>query len=272
MSISRTKSYIIITLVYLLASIVGCLVYLLCPFELWLSLLLADVAATALTFVFSLIFKNASVYDPYWSVAPMVILIALALKEGFSLAGLVVILTVLIWGVRLTANWAYTFGGMSCQDWRYTMLEGKCGALYPIVNFLGIHLFPTLVVYLCILPAALVVTSDAAFSPLSLIGALISLIAALLQGVSDFEMHKYRKERKTPFRHPNYLGEILMWWGVALYSAFTLGASAICFVGAVLNTLMFLFVSIPLSEGRQAAKEGFADYKRRTRMLLPFKK
>jgi hypothetical protein len=39
--------------------------------------------------------------------------------------------------------------------------------------------------------------------------------------------------------------------------------------GAAANTCLFLFISIPLAERRQARKEGFADYKKQTRMLLP---
>jgi hypothetical protein len=42
--------------------------------------------------------------------------------------------------------------------------------------------------------------------------------------------------------------------------------------GAVINTLMFLFVSIPMADKRQAKKEGFSQYKSSTRMLLPIKK
>jgi hypothetical protein len=36
--------------------------------------------------------------------------------------------------------------------------------------------------------------------------------------------------------------------------------------------MLFLFVSIPLAEGKQAKKHGFLEYKKQTRMLLPIKK
>src|SRR5580698_10001606 len=35
--------------------------------------LFADILATVIVFIFSVIFKNASLYDPYWSVAPPLI-------------------------------------------------------------------------------------------------------------------------------------------------------------------------------------------------------
>jgi len=73
---NRAVSFIVVTLVYIIAIVVGVLVYRVLTLDWWLSLLIADVAATVATFIFSLIFKNASVYDPYWSVQPPVILVA----------------------------------------------------------------------------------------------------------------------------------------------------------------------------------------------------
>ena len=281
MKMNRASSFVLLALVYLLASAVGVLVYLWMPGDMWLRLLVADVAATLLTFVYSLLFHNASVYDPYWSVQPMVILSAFILTETVTAGKLLLLVAVCFWGLRLTANWAYTFHGMEHQDWRYTMLKEKTGVFYPIINLVGIHMVPTLVVYGCTLPGVMLMQSSGEFSPLCLIGLAISVLAVFLQGISDIQMHKYRKNRKTPFieiglwkhaRHPNYLGEILMWWGVAAYTVAALGFQWYYIAGAVANTLLFFFVSIPMADGRQSRKQGFSEYKKRTRMLLPIPK
>lgn len=71
---NRAASFVVVSAVYLAAIAVGVAVYNWLPYPWWLSLLMADVAATVLVFAFSLVFKNASVYDPYWSVQPPVIL------------------------------------------------------------------------------------------------------------------------------------------------------------------------------------------------------
>lgn len=278
---NRFFSLLTVTLIYVAAGIFGVLLYRELAFDWWLSLLIADLAATAFVFAFSLIFANASVYDPYWSVQPPVILIAFALGKGLTALTAGLIFAVSFWALRLTANWAYTFYGLSCQDWRYTMLKEKTGVFYPVINFVGIHCVPTLVVYFCILPAVYAVREGLDGSVFSFLFILLSLLAALLQGAADIQMHKYRKNRTAPFirtglwkysRHPNYLGEILMWWGVAL-AVITANTEAWHLaLGAVMNTLLFLFVSIPMADGRQARKEGFAEYKNSTRMLLPIKK
>lgn len=279
---SRAASFLTVSLIYIAASVLGVLVFKAFPYALWLRLLIADVAATVFVFLFSHVFKNASVYDPYWSVAPALILALFALQSAVTPLRLLLLLTVGVWGVRLTANWAYTFGDLTHEDWRYRMLREKTGAFYPIINLIGIHIVPTLVVYGCILPAAYAFYMDLALSPFAIPCLLLSLLAVLLQGTADVQMHRFRKNRTSVFirdglwkysRHPNYLGEILFWWGVGLAVFACLHYSAPYFLaGAFANTCLFLFVSIPMAEGKQSKKEGYAAYKAETRMLLPIKK
>ena len=206
---------------------------------------------------------------------------AFAIGRELTALGILLIIAVSYWSVRLTANWSYTFGGLSHQDWRYTMLKEKTGVFYPIINLVGIHMVPTLVVYGCILPAVYAIIHHLSATPGSIVCICISLGAATMQGVADAQMHKYRKNRTGAFirsglwrysRHPNYLGEILMWWGVALSVIFALPSVWYLAAGALANTVLFLVVSIPMADGRQAKKEGFPEYMRQTRMLLPMKK
>lgn len=281
-NISRAWSFVLIALIYAAATAVGVVCYIYLPFAFWLNLLLADIAATVVTFVFSLIFRNASVYDPYWSVQPLVIVVGYAVaRKDLTVTQILPLIAVLLWGIRLTANWAYTFYGLGFQDWRYTMLCEKTGKLYPVVNFVGIHLVPTLVVYGCVLPIAFTFEEAPAFNAGAAVFFALSVAATVLQGAADIQMHRYRKNRNGTFmrnglwkysRHPNYLGEILMWWGVALAYVCVMPSRWYLIAGAVANTLLFLCVSIPLAEGRQSRKEGFAEYKKQTRMLLPLPK
>ena len=278
---SRAASFIAVAVVYIIATTVGVLVYRALDLYWWLSLLIADVLATVATFIFSLIFKNASVYDPYWSVQPPVILVAFAIGRELTLLGILLLLVVSFWAIRLTANWAYTFANLNHQDWRYTMLKEKTGVFYPIINFVGIHMVPTLVVYGCVLPAVYAIREALSANIPSIICLCGSLGAAVMQGIADIQMHKYRKNRNGAFiriglwkysRHPNYLGEILMWWGVAAAVVLASPSAWYLAAGAVANTILFLAVSIPMADGRQSRKAGFAEYKAETRMLLPIKK
>lgn len=278
---SRLASFIVILLVYIIATAVGVLIYNALNYSWWLSLLIADVGATVVTFIFSVIFNNASVYDPYWSVQPPVILIAFCLGKSLNLLSALLLIAVGYWALRLTANWAYTFANLNHQDWRYTMLREKTGVFYPLINFLGIHLVPTLVVYGCILPAVYAVVHQISPNFLSVIFIVLAIGSATMQGIADVQMHRYRKNRTSAFirsglwkhsRHPNYLGEILMWWSVALSVVCANINAWFLISGAIANTLLFVFISIPLADGRQSRKQGFKEYKNQTRALLPFKK
>lgn len=278
---SRALSFAVVAVVYIIATVAGVVTFKALSLEWWLSLLIADTVATVVTFVFSLVFGNASVYDPYWSVQPPVILTAFAMGRNLTSFGAMLLIAVTFWAVRLTANWAYTFRNLNHQDWRYTMLCEKTGAFYPVINFVGIHMVPTLVVYGCILPAVYAIREGLSANIGSVIFLCLSVAAATMQGVADIQMHRYQKNRTTAFirtglwkysRHPNYLGEILMWWGVALAVVCTAPDAFYLCAGAVANTVLFFAVSIPMADGRQSRKKGFSEYKKQTRMLLPIKK
>lgn len=278
---SRALSFAVVAFVYIIAILSGIATFRFFEFNWWLSLLIADVAATIVTFIFSLIFGNASVYDPYWSVQPPVIVLSFAFGQELTALGFLLVFAISFWAVRLTANWAYTFGNLTHQDWRYTMLREKTGVFYPLINFIGIHMVPTLVVYGCTLPAVFAILEGLSLNMGSLVFVLLSFCAASMQGIADIQMHKFRKNRTGNFirtglwkysRHPNYLGEILMWWGIALAVICSMPSAWYLMAGAFANTLLFLTVSIPLAEGKQSVKEGFVDYKKQTRMLLPVTK
>ncbi len=278
---SRAASFAVIFLIYSAAAVLGIAIYNALDFHPFVSLLIADAAATVFTFIFSVIFRNASVYDPYWSVQPIVIIAACAVGTELTFLRLALFAAISVWGMRLTANWAYTFSGLDHQDWRYTMLEEKCGAFYPVINFIGIHMVPTLIVWGCTLPAFYAFIYGGEESPLSLIFICVSLGAVILQGTADRQMHGYRKHRDGEFcrhglwkwsRHPNYLGEILMWWGIALAVIVSFPSVWYLAGGAAANTLLFFTVSIPMAEGKQSAKSGYEQYKRETRVLLPIRK
>ena len=69
--------------------------------------LVADIVATVVVFIFSIIFKNGSLYDPYWSVAPPVIIgyWIFNAQTGFSTVSVLLFLVTLLWSIRLTLNW-----------------------------------------------------------------------------------------------------------------------------------------------------------------------
>ncbi len=268
-------------IVYALALAVALFVYRRVAGNVLLRVFAADIAATVFVYAVSLPLGNASVYDPYWSVAPVVMLPLCMADFGVWNAGTIALLVcVSYWGIRLTANWAYTFQGYDNQDWRYTMLREKSGAFYPLVSLFGIMLFPTLVVFFCLMPA-LNYIQIGGVNFVTMLGFALCLSAATLQLIADVQLHRFQKRAANRgqiirsgvwrhARHPNYLGEILMWWGVFLVLVSVRPDLWLLGIGALTNTLMFLFISIPMAETRMAGyKEGFDRYVKETNKLFP---
>ena len=71
------------------------------------------------------------------------------------------LIAVCYWAIRLTGNWAYTFPDLNKQDWRYDMYKEKFPRLWHVVNFAGINLMPTIVVFLAMVPGVLLIEQTA---------------------------------------------------------------------------------------------------------------
>ncbi len=280
---SRTIGFIALYLVYIIATLIIILVSRQFRWAgLFPQLFAADIAGTLFVWLMSIILNNSSVYDPYWSVAPIVLLLLGELHLGILNTG-VFLMTgiILIWGIRLTAHWSTTFKSLQIQDWRYAQLRQVHPRLWPLINLFGIHLFPTLVVFFVLVPVFEFVLNFTFVNFGIVISMLISLFAVFLQHKSDTHMRLFRRDpansgrvNRTGIwkysRHPNYLGEILMWWGVYLMMFFSAPSLWLYIIGPLINTLMFVFISIPLMESRQIDnKPEYKDYKDRTGMLLP---
>ena len=283
---SKLLSFIVVAIVYILATILQVVLFNFINIEnLYLKLLIVDVIATVLVFMFSLIFDNASIYDPYWSVEPLIIVSLLMSNNKLNFPVIISFgIVFFIWGLRLTINWALSFKNLTKQDWRYTLLKEKTKKLYPLVNFFGIHLFPTLIVYLGLLPAIHLIQVNYT-NYFIYIGIGIMLLGVVIEIIADYDIYLYHKRNKEDHRqiitsglwkysrHPNYLGEIIFWYGV-FFSMLPIDFESIYFIiGAIAINFMFIFISIPMIEKRMKTyKFNYEKYQEETRMLLPFKK
>ena len=85
--------------------------------HLWLDILLAHIVATVVIFIFSVIYKCSSLYDPFWSVIPFPIFLYLVIypevNETSSLRFILIGLPITYYVFRLTWNWLKTW-----PDWK----------------------------------------------------------------------------------------------------------------------------------------------------------
>ena len=119
----------------------------------WLKITIWHVYATVFIYVGSVLLKNSSLYDPFWSVAPIPIVVYLAIQsENSILLKLLVIFPIMLWALRLTRNWIISWRGFEHEDFRYVDLKNTGKFKAEFINFFGIHLFPTFIVNICLYP------------------------------------------------------------------------------------------------------------------------
>lgn len=260
---------------------------------LWIALpqpwnaLVADVAATVVIFAFSLRYRNSSFYDPYWSVIPPLLAVYwyyANLAAGVDpIRAALVIGLVWLWAIRLTTNWATYWQGLQHEDWRYPLVRARAGKFATLADLFGIHLFPTVQVFLGCLPIYAVLTRGQA--PLGWLDALAVIVtfgAIAIETIADLQLHAFIA-RRVPgtfintglwawSRHPNYFGEISFWWGLMLFGLAAAPEQwAWILPGALTMTAMFLFASIPFMDQRSAARRpAYAEHMRRVSALVPW--
>lgn len=258
--ISRSASFLWITGMYIAALAAAVLAWrLLAGMHILLATFIADATATIVIWLFGVAVKNSSTYDPYWSVAPVVIAAFWALQGGaIGVADAMFMLVLLAWGVRLTANWARRWRGLGHQDWRYAMYRQKMPRLWFIVNLFGINMMPTVLVYLAMIPVFKGISSLTPANLGTAAGFILAAAAIGIEHTADRQMDAYKRRQgaKSPYiaeglwlmcRHPNYLGEILFWWGLWVMQM-SLAPAVWTIAGPCAVTLLFVFISIPMME------------------------
>lgn len=283
----RTRAFLWITVAYLVAVVVALISGIACGGRHPIAVAFAaDVAATLAIFAFSFAFGNSSFYDAYWSVAPPLVALWFVVapgSEGVAMRQGLVAALVLLWSLRLTFNWARGWSGLDHEDWRYVDLRNKAGRIgYWFVSLFGLHGMPTAIVFLGLLPLWPALASGT--RPLGWIdgvAAAVTLAGVAFEFFADNGLRRFRLSNPPSdailesglwawSRNPNYLGEMLFWVGLALFSFAAAGFVWWAWLGAPAMVAMFLGTSIPMKEARMLARRpAYAERQRRVSLVIP---
>ena len=250
----------------------------------WLKITIWHLNATIFIYLGSVLLKNSSLYDPFWSVAPVPIVIYLSIQsENSILLKMLVIFPILLWATRLTRNWVISWEGFHHEDFRYINLKNTNKYKAEFNNFFGIHLFPTLIVNICLYPLVYIFINDVDVNVYIYISSIITLIAVILETVADEQMRKFRSDPRNKgktmkyklwrySRHPNYLGEVGFWFGIYFMGISSGFAPLWLIVCPLAMLLLFVFVSCPMMDERSLKnRPNYKEYMDNTSqlMLLP---
>lgn len=253
--------------------------------RLWLDTLIADLLATMVVFVFSRKYRNSSFYDAYWSVIPPLLVFYWWYRstDVDLLRAWLITVVVLLWAIRLTANWVYAFPGLHHEDWRYPMFKQRAGRFEIVADLVAIHLIPTLQVFLAMMPVYVALTNPArGLVWLAWIAFVVGLAAVVLELAADAQMHRFVAERRSGeamdrglwswSRHPNYFGEFSFWAALALFGIAAAPADWWWLIlGALAMLAMFLGASIPMMEERSLQRRpAYRDVVQRVSRFVPW--
>ena len=242
---------------------------------------LVSLAVNAAFFAIAAARKTDVVTDLSYSLSFAVLAIALPFVGAREPVQLIAALLVLVWAVRLGG---YLFRRILRikVDHRFDEMRDK-----PL-RFARFWLLQAISVAVIMLPVSYLLGRNAppGFGAWAFAGMAVWLIGLVIEAAADAQKSAFKEksENRGRFigsglwrysRHPNYFGEMLVWWGLFVYAVpFLHGAAFAVVIGPVFITVLLLFVSgIPLLERSAEAKYGddpaYREYRRRTSILVP---
>jgi len=224
--------------------------------------------------------KRNDVADIAWGIGYIFICLYLFIKTDRWPVLLLLYSLVFVWGLRLSVH-IYNRNKNKKEDFRYQAWRQEWGKNFFWRSYLQVFILQGFILLIIISP----VIHAAASSPMNWnvftwVGLCCWLIGFYFQATADQQLSVFMRQRKKQgeimqtglwkySRHPNYFGEILMWWGVFIITL-PLADSVYFIISPVSITLLLVFVSgIPLLEKKYTGNAAFESYKKRTSRLIP---
>lgn len=230
-------------------------------------------------FLLSVIKKRNDVADVAWGLGFVLLAWVSFLLSGPNFVSFCVNILVSIWGIRLAIHIARRHKGKQ-EDFRYVEWRATWRHFY-VRSFLQVFVLQSILL-VCIVSPVLFI-NQATSEPntfMLVVGFLVWLIGFIFEVVGDLQLKKFlsKKENNGKLmtsglwkftRHPNYFGEVTLWWGIWLVAcAYPFGFLTI--IGPSTITVLILLVSgIPLAEKRYAGRPDFEAYKKKTSVFFP---
>ncbi len=233
-------------------------------------------------FIFSRYLKRTDFVDVAWGFGFVLIsLFTLITSPNRNLVSIVGTLFVLIWGTRLSVHISNRLE-KSKEDERYVQIKSGWKGNILLKEYLNIFLLQGLLMYLVGISIVIInYLGGNTKDPFFYIGIIVWVVGFIFESIADKQLRDFIKNRKSKdkrimdeglwkySRHPNYFGEITMWWGIFLLSIGT-NLWLLTLISPVTITYLIVKVSgVPLLEKKYEDNAEFIKYKKKTSILFP---
>jgi len=257
----------------------------------------------ACSFLFGLATKDYSWVDRLWSTAPVLFVWVYAIKSGMDARLSVAAIVVTVWGARLTYNFARKGGYGREQDYRWLILHTRIAnpILWQLFHLLFIACVQIGMFVLFTLPFNVIYTAQnhgLPFTPGYIILCLLMLLFITFESIADQQQWTFQNLKKAGAdrigdedveiradlergfltsglfrlsRHPNYFGELAIWWTVYLIGAYqTMHILNASIIGPILLTALFIGSTRFTEEISSSKYPAYRDYQKRTPPVVPW--
>ena len=236
-----------------------------------------------LGFIPAYLFQTEHYFDLIGSISYVAtVALAFALAPSFDTRGLVVATLICVWAVRL-GSFLFIRVKKAGQDRRFTQIKTKFFRFLLTWTLGGTWVFITMAAGL----AAMTSQSQSPVDGFLVVGATLWVIGFGIEVVADQQKTAFRKDPANAekfissglwsiSRHPNYLGEIILWIGIAVIALPVLeGWQWVTLASPVFVSFLLLKVSgVPMLENNAESRWGndpeFRQYKAKTPTLIPY--
>ena len=252
--------------------------------QVWLVGLGAGATLMVVTWIASVVQKDASLVDRVWGLAFVVLAWTYALVDGTGDTRMwLALVLVSVWGLRLSAfitwrNWGHG------EDARYAAMRRRRPDTFTARSLVTVFLLQAVLAWLISVPLLAATTVDGgALGILDAAAVLVWTVGFVFEAGGDQQLSRFLADpanrgrvmdrglwRYT--RHPNYFGDTVVWWSYLLL-ALAVGAWWGA-AGTVLMSVLIVKVSgVALTEKRMgrpgSTREGYEEYVRRTNAFFP---
>ncbi len=224
-------------------------------------------------FAFASLFKTDKVTDLSYGLTFILLALYFLLKGG----SLLLLILPILWGFRLSTYLFIRIMKIK-KDQRFD------GVREQFWSFAKFWFLQAVSIFIISLPFILVSLNNFSLQ-LNYLALLIFAIGLVTETIADWQKYQFKNQTTNQgkfiqtglwkySRHPNYFGEMLVWWGIYLLCFSGLqGMQHLAIVSPIYITVLLLFVSgVPTLEKNYAQKYGssWLNYKQQTSLIIPW--
>lgn len=230
-------------------------------------------------FCLALLLKRNDIADVCWGAGFIMIVTVLMLNYASTPPAILCYVLTIGWGGRLSFH-LFIRNQNKQEDFRYKAWREAWGKHFVWRSYLQVFVLQGFFMWLISFPLQIAaLDSTGNWNGWMLPGSLLWLIGYYFQSVGDHQLQQFMKRRQPGeilqtglwkySRHPNYFGEILMWWGIGIIAS-PLQYGWLGWVGPFTITWLLAKVSgVPLLERKYKNHPEYQEYKKHTPALIP---